>query len=122
MHNGYVIAPAPAQRCCGALHAHAGDRDTAQRLARANIVAFERSGAAYVAVNSAGCGAMMKEYGHLLAGDETYRLRGEALAARVRDVSELLAAVGPLAGEPSYSRQGHHAPALRRLAGHAAGR
>ena len=99
-HNGYSIVAVPAQRCCGALHAHAGDRATAQRLARANIAAFEASGAAFVAVNSAGCGAMMKEYGHLLADDDAHRARAVALSTRVRDVSELLAAAGPGAGAP----------------------
>ena len=98
--NGYALADASAQRCCGALHAHAGDRATAQRLARANIAAFEESGAAFVAVNSAGCGAMMKEYGHLLGDDPAWRARAEALAARVRDISELLARAGPAPGGP----------------------
>ena len=64
--NGYALTGAPGQRCCGALHAHAGDAVGARRLARENIAAFEHSGADYVAVNSAGCGAMMKEYAHLL--------------------------------------------------------
>ncbi|MBI2797645.1 MAG: 4Fe-4S dicluster domain-containing protein [Gemmatimonadetes bacterium] len=99
-HNGHVIVAAPAQRCCGALHAHAGDREQARALARSNIAAFEACGAALVAVNSAGCGAMMKEYGHLLADDPAWRDRATALAARVRDVSELLAAAGPRGGAP----------------------
>jgi len=95
--NGYSLCGADGQQCCGALHAHAGDREAARRLARANIAAFERSGAEFVAVNSAGCGAAMKEYGHLLAGDAAWRPRAEAFSAKVRDVSELLAAAGPAA-------------------------
>ena len=94
-HNGYRMAEARGQRCCGALHAHAGDLETARVLARANIAAFERGGADVVVANSAGCGAIMKEYGHLLADDPTWAERASALAARVRDVSELLAEAGP---------------------------
>ena len=102
--NGYAMIFAPGQRCCGALHAHAGDLDGARALARANIAAFERSGAERVAVNSAGCGAMCKEYGHLLAGDPAWAGRAAAMAARVRDVSELLAEAGPV---PAPTAPGH---------------
>jgi glycolate oxidase iron-sulfur subunit len=96
-HNGYALVDASGQRCCGALHAHAGAHAGAQALARANIAAFEASGAEFVAVNSAGCGAAMKEYGHLLADDPAWRDRAAAFAGCVRDVSELLAAAGPVA-------------------------
>ena len=96
--NGYAIVPTPGQRCCGALHAHAGDDGTARDLARANVAAFERSGADYIAVNAAGCGAMMKEYGQLLSADPEWHERAVAVSARVRDVSELLAEAGPRPG------------------------
>jgi glycolate oxidase iron-sulfur subunit len=93
--NGYAVREAPAQVCCGALHAHAGLRDEARRLARTNVAAFGDDETPIV-VNSAGCGAMLKEYGHLadVARD------GERFAARVRDVSELLADRGPRPGAP----------------------
>jgi glycolate oxidase iron-sulfur subunit len=94
-HHGYRMVGARGQRCCGALHAHAGDLDTARALARANVAAFERAGADVIAVDSAGCGAMMKEYGHLLADDPAWAARAAAVGARVRDVTELLAAAGP---------------------------
>jgi glycolate oxidase iron-sulfur subunit len=96
--NGFAVTAAPGQGCCGALHAHAGDGHTARALARENIAAFERSGARFIAVNAAGCGAMMKEYGQLLEGDPEWRERASALGARVRDVSELLADAGPMPG------------------------
>lgn len=96
--NDFQVVRAPGEGCCGALHAHAGDVDTARRLARRNIEAFERSGADMIAVNAAGCGAMMKEYGHLLHDDPAWRERAERVAARVRDVSELLAESGPRPG------------------------
>lgn len=95
--NGYAVREVPGQGCCGALHAHAGLLDAARALARVNIAAFG-DGAEPIVVNSAGCGALMKDYGHLL-GDEA----GERFSARVRDVTELLAGDamrGPLAGAP----------------------
>lgn len=96
--NGYKRVRAEGQRCCGALHAHAGDAATARELARANIAAFERSGADFIAVNSAGCGAAMKEYAHLLSADATWRDRAQRFSAKVRDISELLATAGPVTG------------------------
>ena len=79
------------QGCCGALSAHDGDLEQARRLARANIAAFEASGAETIVVNSAGCGAAMKEYGELLAEDAEFAGRAEAMAAKVVDFSEYLA-------------------------------
>lgn len=93
--NDFALVQAQDQVCCGALHAHAGDTETARQLARENIAAFEASGAEFVAMNSAGCGAMCREYGHLLADDPGWAQRAAAFSAKVRDVSELLAAAGP---------------------------
>lgn len=70
--------------CCGALHVHAGLQHEAADLARATIAAMPGDDA--VVVNSAGCGAAMKEYGHLLGTDEA-----RAFSARVVDVDEWLA-------------------------------
>src|SRR5688500_17580326 len=108
--NGYRTVDAPGQGCCGALHAHAGDLESARKLARRNIASFEQSGSEYVAVNAAGCGAMMKEYGHLLHDDGEWHARAEAMSARVRDVSELLASAGPLPGSSLPLRVTYDAP------------
>jgi glycolate oxidase iron-sulfur subunit len=108
--NDYAVVRARGQKCCGALHAHAGDLETARALARSNIAAFERSGAAYIAANAAGCGAIMKEYGHLLKDDPEWHERAEQLSKRVRDVSELLAAAGPREGGPLPIRVTYDAP------------
>jgi glycolate oxidase iron-sulfur subunit len=108
--NDYAVVPTSGQRCCGALHAHAGDEATARRLARHNIEAFERSGADYIVVNAAGCGAMMKEYDQLLAHDDAWRERAAAVAARVRDASELLALAGPRSGAPVARTVTYDAP------------
>ena len=96
--NNYAIVRTEGQGCCGALHAHAGDDVTARALARANIAAFERSNPDVIAVNAAGCGAMMKEYGQLLAADPEWHERAARISAKVRDVSELLAEAGPRPG------------------------
>lgn len=91
-----VLVP-PGQGCCGALAMHAGRVNEARAAARAVIDAFDRAGVERVVVNAAGCGSAMKEYGHLLAGDPAYADRARAFAARCRDVSEVLAELGPRA-------------------------
>jgi glycolate oxidase iron-sulfur subunit len=80
----------PDVSCCGALHVHAGRRDEARRLARRVIASMP--GSAPIVVNSAGCGAAMKEYGALIETPEAI-----AFAARVRDFSEWLAEQPPVA-------------------------
>jgi glycolate oxidase iron-sulfur subunit len=90
--NGYRVLDVEGQVCCGALHEHAGDRLAAEELAARNVAAFA-DGADYIVVNSAGCGALLKAYGQLLGGDAA-----AAFAAKVRDVSELLAERGPRPG------------------------
>jgi glycolate dehydrogenase iron-sulfur subunit len=83
--NGYDVREVAGQVCCGALHAHAGLGEAARALARTNTLAFG-DGDEPIVVNSAGCGAFMKEYG---------------FGARVKDVTELLAANGgPVSGGP----------------------
>lgn len=98
--NGAEVVAPRAQACCGALHAHAGEHATALDLARRTIEVFERANVEAVIVNTSGCGAHMKSYGLLLAGDPAWRDRAARFASRVRDVSEFLAEAplrGPLA-------------------------
>ena len=102
--NGYEVREVAGQVCCGALHAHAGLRGEARRLASANVLAFG-DGEEPIVVNSAGCGAILKDYGHLV-GDA----RARALAARVRDVTELLADRGPRPGAPLDRRVAYDPP------------
>jgi glycolate oxidase iron-sulfur subunit len=91
--NGYAVREVAEQVCCGALHEHAGLEHEARRLARVNVAAFG-AGDEPIVVNSAGCGAMLKEYGYLLGASAA------GFAARVKDVTELLAARGPRPGAP----------------------
>ncbi len=91
-----VVAPA-GQGCCGALSLHAGREEEAKNFARRTIDTFERSRVDAVIVNVAGCGSAMKDYGHLLRDDPEYAGRAAAFSARVRDVSEFLHELGPVA-------------------------
>ena len=93
VHNGFPIVETTDQVCCGALHSHAGQLETAKQLARRNIDAFLDSGCDRVVVNSAGCGAAMKEYGALLA-DDPYEERAREFSFKVRDISEFLVEQG----------------------------
>ena len=91
-----VINPA-AQGCCGALSAHTGREEEALRFARALIDTFEDAGVEYIVVNAAGCGSSMKEYADVLADDPAYADRAREFSSRVRDLSEILIELGPVA-------------------------
>ncbi|RMH19884.1 MAG: 4Fe-4S dicluster domain-containing protein [Gemmatimonadetes bacterium] len=108
--NGYEVVPVPDQMCCGALHAHAGERDVARAMARRNIDAFEAAGVDAIAVNAAGCGAQLRDYGHLLDDDPVWRHRARHIASIARDVTELLAEVGPRPGAPVPETVTYDAP------------
>ena len=86
--NGFEVITPHAQRCCGALHAHAGEREDARRLARQNIEAFAAAGVDWIVVNAAGCGAMLKEYHELLHHDALLSGAAKQFSERVLDVSQ----------------------------------
>lgn len=93
-----VALPGPGAACCGALHSHAGLHDRAVALARRVMASFP--GDAPILVDSAGCGAALKEYGHLLGTTEA-----AVFAARVFDVQEWMASradrlPAPMPGAP----------------------
>jgi glycolate oxidase iron-sulfur subunit len=92
--NGCQIADVKEQVCCGALHAHAGHLETAKELARKNIKAFLDDNCEQIIVNSAGCGAAMKEYAQWLEEDIEFAAKAREFSARVKDVSEFLAQQG----------------------------
>ena len=93
--EGFEVHAPRAPRCCGALGLHAGQEEDSLPLAKATIEAFE--GFDHVVINAAGCGSAIKDYGHLLRDDPQWAQRAERLAARARDVHELLAEVAPRA-------------------------
>jgi glycolate oxidase iron-sulfur subunit len=79
-----VGLPGRGGDCCGALHLHAGRLQEARKLAKRVIRSLPATGD--VVVDSAGCGAAMKDYGRLLDTDEA-----RAFSRRVRDFSEWVA-------------------------------
>ncbi|MFM8593229.1 MAG: (Fe-S)-binding protein [Chloroflexota bacterium] len=91
-HNGSNVDVPVRQQCCGALAVHAGMMDEARVLARKNIEAFEASGEGAIIVTAAGCGAALKEYGHLLKDDPEYAARAKDFSDRVKDFTEYVAA------------------------------
>jgi glycolate oxidase iron-sulfur subunit len=100
-HNGCEVWIPSHQGCCGALHYHSGAEKPAQRFAEANCEVF---GPALepgiheldaIITNAAGCGAMLKDYGHLLHDTPSAR-RGARFAGKVKDVSEFLMELGPV--------------------------
>jgi glycolate oxidase iron-sulfur subunit len=96
------VAP-PEQGCCGALNAHGGDHARAVEMARRTIATFEAAGVEAVIVNTSGCGAHMKAYGALLAGDPAWAERAARFARTVQDLAEFLAREplrGPLQAVP----------------------
>jgi glycolate oxidase iron-sulfur subunit len=93
--EGWDVAAPRRPRCCGALQLHSGIEPEALALARKTIAAYEGYDA--IAVNVAGCGSAMKDYGHLLADDPQWNERAAAFSAKVKDVHELLDSAPPQA-------------------------
>jgi glycolate oxidase iron-sulfur subunit len=92
--NGCDVWVPAAQKCCGALHVHAGDREQAKRLAKQNIDVFLSEEVDAIVVNAAGCGSTLKEYDELLKHDEAYRERAQHFSHKTKDVTKLLAELG----------------------------
>lgn len=91
-----VVAP-PSQGCCGALMLHSGLEREAAQMARRLIDAFEGTDVETIAVNAAGCGSTLKDYGYLLRDDPVYADRAQTFAAKCQDISEVLANLEPQA-------------------------
>ncbi|MEX2185961.1 MAG: heterodisulfide reductase-related iron-sulfur binding cluster [Pirellulales bacterium] len=98
--NGCDVVVPPTQACCGAIHFHAGSSEPAREFADANVRAFDVDDVDAVVVNIAGCGAMLKDYGHHWRDNEhgdahaAAQAGREKLAGKVRDVNEFLAELG----------------------------
>ena len=111
--NGFEVVVPEVQTCCGALHAHAGERADARALARSNIASLDGLEVDAFIVNAAGCGAALKEYGWLLKDDPAWSERAARFAGRVKDASEFLgdaglaAAPGPLPLRVAYDDPCH---------------
>jgi glycolate oxidase iron-sulfur subunit len=88
--NGYQVFIPETNICCGSVHGHNGELDMARNLARQMIDAFNEAHVDVIVLNSAGCGAYMKEYVHLLAEDPDYRSKAKKFSNKVLDISEFL--------------------------------
>ena len=99
--NGCIVETPPVQPCCGSLHAHNGETELAQNLARRMIDLFPPSKYDAIVSNAGGCGSHLRHYGPLLADDPNYRERAKAWDAKLKDVQEWLAQIGTRAPEAS---------------------
>jgi glycolate oxidase iron-sulfur subunit len=95
--EGCTVEVPARQGCCGALSAHAGREDEAREMVRALVERFETAPVDVVAVNAAGCGSHLKACARLFADDPAFAVRAAAFAGRVRDVTEIVAALEPRA-------------------------
>ena len=91
-----VVVPR-GQGCCGALSMHAGRDEEAMRFGRALIEAFEKQDVETIIVNAAGCGSHMKDLKRILANDPEWAERAGRFSEKVRDITEYLAALSPVA-------------------------
>jgi glycolate oxidase iron-sulfur subunit len=104
--NGCEVVIPETQGCCAALPHHQGQEAQAQALARQMIDSFAETGVEAIIINAAGCGHTLKEYGHILQDDPTYRDKAKEFSSKVKDVQEFLSMVGltaplsPLQDEP----------------------
>ncbi len=92
--NGCEVTIHNGQTCCGALHVHAGLRESARTLARKNIDALADAGFDAILTNAGGCGSTLKEYDELLEHDAAYAERARRFVSLMKDVNEFLAAIG----------------------------
>src|SRR5205823_12701059 len=97
--NGCDVLVPQGQVCCGAIHFHAGSSEPAREMADKNATAFDPAGVDAIIVNVAGCGSMLKDYGH--HWDDEQQAPREQFAAKIRDCSEFLDQLGliPPVGE-----------------------
>lgn len=94
--NGCEVLTPRGQTCCGAIHYHAGAEAPAIARAIQNARAIDADEVDAIIVNVAGCGSMLKDYGHLPIPPGPDAERVKKFAAKVKDVSEFLVALGPI--------------------------
>lgn len=107
--NGCDVVVPQTQACCGAIHFHAGSSEPARQLADQNRAAFDAADVDAVIVNVAGCGAMMKDYGHHWHDDQ--QAARKAFTHKIKDINEFLADLGLIAppGELNITATYHDA-------------
>jgi glycolate oxidase iron-sulfur subunit len=93
-HHGCEVVVPRNQECCGSLHAHNGESATAKGLAAVNLAAFNDDSLDAIIMNSSGCGAFMKEYGHLFEDSPHLAEKAQRLSRKVKDITEFLDETG----------------------------
>lgn len=100
-HAGCDVIVPRTQQCCGAIHHHAGHEHEGTDFARLNVDAFSPTPDSglptpdFIVTNIAGCGAQLKDYGMFLRDDPAYAERAKNVAAKVKDISEVLVQFAP---------------------------
>jgi glycolate oxidase iron-sulfur subunit len=92
--NGCEVVTPPKQLCCGSLHAHNGEWELAQQLARKQLEQFPPDQFDAIITNAGGCGSHLKHYRKLLADDPAYRDRAALWDKKVKDIHEWLIEIG----------------------------
>lgn len=92
--NGCEVITPRAQHCCGSLHAHNGAVELARELARRQIDSFDLDHLDAIITNAGGCGAHLKQYGHLLHDDPFYVKRARQWDSKVKDIHQWLVQIG----------------------------
>lgn len=93
--NGCEVIVPQTQNCCGAIHYHAGSSEPARELADANLAAFPLDEVDAIVTNVAGCGAMLKDYGH--HWHDAQQADRARFASKIRDINEFLDELGFIA-------------------------
>jgi len=104
--NGCEVWTPPDQDCCGSLHAHNGEWELAQQLARRNIARFPPEQFDAIITNAGGCGSHLKHYAQLLAGEPAFEARAHEWDRKVKDIHEWLVQIGiepPPPGQPAQT-------------------
>jgi glycolate oxidase iron-sulfur subunit len=92
--NGCEVHTPPVQPCCGSLHAHNGDVDTARALAKRQIDLIDPTQYDAIINNAGGCGSHLRHYDKLLADDPAYAQRARLWSEKIRDIHEYLVQIG----------------------------
>ncbi len=96
--HGVEVAVAEGGGCCGALTHHMGREGQARASARANVAAWsslmDGEGLDAIAINAAGCGTMVKDYGFILRDDPVWASRAARISELARDVTEIIGELG----------------------------
>ena len=112
---GITLVEAPKAGCCGAVSYHMSAHDEGLDFMRRNIDAWWpaiESGAEALVMTASGCGAMVKDYGHLLRDDSVYAAKAARVSDLCKDLSEVLIAedLSPLKLSQGNERVAFHCP------------